>query len=45
MVVEALVQERVVAREVEVDPVLAEAEARELEGEVKDNEDLRSHHG
>ena len=29
----------------EVDPVLAEAEVRELEEEVKDDEGLRSHHG
>jgi hypothetical protein len=43
--VEALVQERVVAREWEVDLVVAEAEVKELEGEVKDDEGLCSYHG
>ena len=44
-VVEALVQEWVAARELEMDPALAEAEVKELEEEVKDDEGLCSYHG
>ena len=44
-VVEAAVQEWVAARDLEMDPVLAEAEVKELEEEVKDDEGLCSYHG
>jgi hypothetical protein len=44
-VVEALVQEEAVARELGADPVLVVAEVRVREEEVKDNEDMCSHHG
>jgi hypothetical protein len=44
-VAEALVREEAVARELEAGLVLAEAEVRAQEEEVRHNEDLHPHHG